>query len=265
MMRRLPVLIILLLPVLFVSCSEGVISPYPGVPAGATIPPSSTPMLIPTTGSGCIPAYARRESVRVTKVIDGDSIEVEMGGVGFQVRYVGIDAPEMTGEPLAEEAWAANRSIVEGRQIVLIRDLAEADRYGRLLRYVFVDGVFANREMVRLGMAWARSYPPNSACDAELQSAEEEARQASLGVWEIRSPSGTQTPGLEAGGGCLGVCVTPPAGCVIKGNINLEGAKIYHVPEGRYYAGTRIEPERGEHWFCSEEEAVAAGWRRSKQ
>lgn len=52
--------------------------------------------------------------------------------------------------------------------------------------------------------------------------------------------------------------------CDIKGNVNTRGEKIYHVPGQKYYAETRISPAHGERWFCSEEEAEAAGWRKSK-
>jgi hypothetical protein len=55
-----------------------------------------------------------------------------------------------------------------------------------------------------------------------------------------------------------------PNGCLIKGNINGKGERIYHPPGCRYYAATMIDPKRGERWFCSEAEAVAAGWRRTK-
>lgn len=68
-----------------------------------------------------------------------------------------------------------------------------------------------------------------------------------------------------AGIGCSGGCATPPAGCLIKGNINSKGEKIYHMPGGEYYDQTTIDPQTGERWFCSEEDAIAAGWRRSKK
>ncbi len=65
---------------------------------------------------------------------------------------------------------------------------------------------------------------------------------------------------------------TVPAGeekagkaCLIKGNISRSGERIYHVPGGRWYDATRIDPLRGERWFCSEAEARAAGWRRAKR
>jgi hypothetical protein len=55
------------------------------------------------------------------------------------------------------------------------------------------------------------------------------------------------------------------SGCDIKGNINQKGEHIYHVPGGRAYANTVVDPARGERWFCSEAEAQAAGWRPAKQ
>ncbi|WP_422034137.1 hypothetical protein [Reyranella sp.] len=68
---------------------------------------------------------------------------------------------------------------------------------------------------------------------------------------------------------CL--CATPAAAqapvgqqCLIKGNVNGKGERIYHPPGCRYYNATAIDPKRGERWFCSEQEAVAAGWRRTK-
>jgi hypothetical protein len=68
-----------------------------------------------------------------------------------------------------------------------------------------------------------------------------------------------------AAAGC-GAGAEPPAGCAIKGNISRDGGeRIYHVPGQRYYGHTRISPEHGERWFCSEAEARAAGWRRAER
>jgi micrococcal nuclease len=209
----------------------------------------------------CIPDQARREEAAVTNVIDGDTIEVDVGGVPFRVRYVGMDAPELAGEPMAAESLAANRKLVEGKRIVMIRDQSEADRYGRLLRFVFAGDTFVNDELVRLGMARATPFPPDLSCQAEFAAAQREALQAGRGLWGI--VLSLTPPG--GGGACAGGCVTPPAGCRIKGNINSSGEKIYHVPGGKFYDNTVIEPEKGERWFCTETEAVEAGWRRSKQ
>ena len=53
--------------------------------------------------------------------------------------------------------------------------------------------------------------------------------------------------------------------CRIKGNISRSGERIYHIPGGQYYDRTKINPSKSERWFCSEAEAIAAGWRRSKR
>ncbi len=213
-----------------------------------------------TPGRPCIRADAERVEATVTRITDGDTIEVEVKGVAFRVRYIGIDAPEMNGEPLGEEARAANVALAGGKRIVMIRDLSEADRYGRLLRHIFADGIFVNRELVRIGLAHAGSYPPDISCSEDFRAAEEEARMEGRGIWGLL---GSPTYSTREGGSCVGGCITPPAGCVIKGNINSRGEKIYHVPGGKYYEQTVVEPEKGERWFCSEAEAAAAGWRRS--
>ncbi len=83
----------------------------------------------------------------------------------------------------------------------------------------------------------------------------------------------TETPQLELASptlpkelGCPTGCEYEKPGCHIKGNISSKsGEKIYHMPYQRYYAQTVINPEYGERWFCTEEEAIANGWRKSKQ
>ena len=62
---------------------------------------------------------------------------------------------------------------------------------------------------------------------------------------------------------CPQGCATPPPGCSIKGNISASGEKIYHMPGQKYYADTVISPDKGERWFCTEDEARANGWRKS--
>ena len=77
------------------------------------------------------------------------------------------------------------------------------------------------------------------------------------------STPGTGEPGTS---GCPRGCETPPASCLIKGNINIKtGDRVYHVPGQLHYNDVTIEPERGEFWFCTEDEAQANGWRRAKR
>ena len=79
------------------------------------------------------------------------------------------------------------------------------------------------------------------------------------GVYAIAAPS-------QTGIGSSVLSVSSNASCVIKGNISIDtGEHIYHVPGQYYYASTRISPEYGEQWFCSEADARAAGWRKSRR
>jgi len=119
--------------------------------------------------------------VLVTRVIDGDTIEIEGG---YYVRYIGIDAPEK-GEPFYGEATEANRNLVEGKKVYLEKDVEDKDEYGRLLRYVWVDNTMVNAELVRLGYAYSYSYPPNTKYQAYFLQLEKEAREQRLGLWSL--------------------------------------------------------------------------------
>ena len=76
----------------------------------------------------------------------------------------------------------------------------------------------------------------------------------------------TPAPTIDIGEGCPQGCTEPRPGCEIKGNISsADGEKIYHLPGWEMYADIGIDPEQGERWFCTEEEAVANGWRPSRR
>jgi len=122
------------------------------------------------------------DTARVTQVIDGDTIAIEGG---YKVRYIGIDTPEIHPELEAcgMEALEANRELVEGKEVRLERDVSETDKYGRLLRYIYVDGIFVNAELVRQGLAEARAYPPDTKYQDYLEELEAEAREAGRGMW----------------------------------------------------------------------------------
>ena len=122
------------------------------------------------------------DTARVTRVIDGDTITI---AGGYKVRYIGIDTPEIYPriEAFGIEAWQANRELVEGKEVRLERDVTETDRYGRLLRYVYVDDIFVNAELVRLGLARSKAYPPDTKYQDLLEEMEAEAREAGRGMW----------------------------------------------------------------------------------
>ncbi len=122
------------------------------------------------------------DTARVTQVIDGDTIIIADGS---RVRYIGIDTPEVYPKPqdFGIEAGQVNRELVEGKKVRLERDVSDTDRYGRLLRYVYVDDIFVNAELVRQGLARAQAYPPDTKYQDYLEELETEARQAGRGIW----------------------------------------------------------------------------------
>lgn len=121
----------------------------------------------------------RSDVFLVVQVIDGDTIVIQGGQL---VRYIGIDAPEK-GEFFYEESKRANEKLVAGKKVRLEKDTSDTDKYGRLLRYVYVGSTFVNAEMVKQGCAWARAYPPDVKYQVYLESVEREARQLKKGVW----------------------------------------------------------------------------------
>ena len=129
----------------------------------------------------CAPV-ATESQVKVVRVIDGDTIEIAGGA---HVRYIGMDTPEIYSgvEFYGPEAKAKNIELVEGKLVTLEKDVSETDKYGRLLRYVYVDGVFVNGELVRLGYAEAVSYPPDTRYQWQLEQLEKEAKAAKRGIW----------------------------------------------------------------------------------
>lgn len=94
-------------------------------------------------------------------VTDGDTIDVRIDGRVETVRLVGMNAPER-GECLADEAGRVLRARVDGERVELVRDVSDRDRYGRLLRYVEVEGDDVGAELIRAGLALARGYPPDT-------------------------------------------------------------------------------------------------------
>src|SRR5829696_1976590 len=143
---------------------------------------------------GCSAPGAERPgdgtAVRVARVVDGDTIRVELPSGEEAVRYIGIDTPESVkpGAPVecfAKRASALNERLVEGERVRLVRDLEARDRYGRLLAYVYRvrDDLFVNAELVRGGYAQPLTIPPNVAHAAEFRPLAAAARRAGRGLW----------------------------------------------------------------------------------
>ena len=139
---------------------------------------------------------------QVERVVDGDTIDVRIGDETHRVRYIGMDTPEV-GDPFAWEATERNRELVQGQTATLVKDVSETDRYGRLLRYVFVGDTFVNYELVAQGFAMASTYPPDVACAETFVEAQRAAIAAAVGLWgagQTAPGQGSGTP--QPGGGC---------------------------------------------------------------
>ncbi|MBI5958823.1 MAG: thermonuclease family protein [Chloroflexi bacterium] len=120
------------------------------------------------------------ETAVVVDIIDGDTIDVRMGGDVYRVRYVGVNTPERD-EPCYYDATSANADLVDGQTVTLVQDVSETDQYGRLLRYVYVGDIFVNAELVAAGYAESNAYQPDTAYYDYLEDLETRARQQGLG------------------------------------------------------------------------------------
>lgn len=208
-----------------------------------------------------------RDQGLVSRVIDGDTIEILSGQ---KVRYIGIDTPETVhpAKPVqcfGKEASLKNKELVEGKLVHLEKDVSETDKYGRLLRYVYLqnDGsgqtIFINDYLVRQGYAHSSSYPPDVKYQDQFRQAEADARNNNRGLWSNCPPGqGQQSNSIVQGQTTAG-----PNGCTIKGNISSSGEKIYHLPGQKFYQKTIINENKGEKWFCTEDDAQQAGFRKS--
>lgn len=166
----------------------------------------------------------------MTNVIDGDTIDVEIDGQNYRIRYIGMDTPEDTSqvEYCGNEASQRNSDLVSGKVITLVKDVSETDQYDRLLRYVLVGDTFVNYALVVEGYANAVTYPPDVACEETFREAEREARENCMGCWCVTPtsppptvpppPPPTSTPATQPAptGNCdpaypdPGVCIPSP-------------------------------------------------------
>jgi micrococcal nuclease len=187
-------------------------TPSPSLTSTPTITPSPTPAL--PEGAACLPEGSLRQTALLRRVIDGDTIEVELeDGALYRVRYIGINAPG-SGERLFLAANTLNSELLAVKTILLVQDVSQVDRYDRLLRYVLAGDVFVNYELVRLGLAEPGSYPPDTACDETFFGAAQTARQAGLGIWApLVAPPADAAPAEGERGNCdpsyPTVCIPP--------------------------------------------------------
>ncbi|HEY5941342.1 MAG TPA: thermonuclease family protein [Solirubrobacterales bacterium] len=130
----------------------------------------------------------RSASVTVTRVVDGDTVEVELEGETEDVRYIGVDTPETVKpeEPVdcfGPQASAFNHRLVEGRRVRLVFGVERRDQYGRLLAYVHLGNRFVNEILLRRGLARTLTIPPNDRYAERFKQLEIAASRAGRGLW----------------------------------------------------------------------------------
>jgi micrococcal nuclease len=189
-MRRYLLTLSLMSLILSIACSPALESNSVVTNTKTTLP--TTPVTTNTSISGIsTTTKPSKETAQVIRVIDGDTIVVSINRTEYTVRYIGIDAPETVKpnspvEPFGTEASTKNKELVDGKVVLLEKDVSETDQYGRLLRYVYVGDLFVNAELVRLGYAQAISYPPDIKYQDLLLSLQGEARVNGRGLWSIK-------------------------------------------------------------------------------
>lgn len=204
---------------------------------------------------------------KVVRVVDGDTIDVNIDDKIQRIRMIGINTPESVDprrqvECFGKEASDKAKEMLLDKNVVLEKDLTqdEKDKYGRLLRYVKTkEGLFYNLEIIKLGYAYEYTYRSQYKHQNEFKNAQKTAQSKKLGLWAdgvCGEKNAISNPPMLNSTSTINLCN-------IKGNINSKKEKIYHLPKCSYYKQTVIDESVGEKWFCSEPEAINAGWRKA--
>ncbi|PIX92540.1 hypothetical protein CO134_03680 [Candidatus Kuenenbacteria bacterium CG_4_9_14_3_um_filter_39_14] len=216
------------------------------------------PKILPQVSDGSAPNDA--EVYTVTSVIDGDTFHISEA---IRVRLMGINSPDK-GECYYQQAKQALQELIEGKQVKLEKDITDKDDYGRWLRYAILqrpgeDNILLNDYLVRNGYAFDTPIPPDKHYRELLASAEEQAKRNKLGLWlACDFPEDNEAAAREVDAG------PTDAQCIIKGNISEKGfGKTYLIPGCDNYLNVKVDVRKGEQYFCTEEEALDAGFRKA--
>jgi endonuclease YncB( thermonuclease family) len=228
-----------------------------------------------------LPAMAQAADVTgVPKIREGDQIVIGSS----RIRLGGIDAPSVDqlclntkGERWTCGVAARDELIKHVENKPWTCHVNRVDRRGRSVARCEVDGEDIQKWMVKSG--WALSYVRFS---HDYDAEEKAARDAKAGMWQgafiapwdwrVRNKKtvilGAAKPPANAHAILLASAsgpVAPSPECTIKGNVNGAGECIYHTPKSRWYAQIKMQVSKGTRWFCSVEDAEAAGCRETKR
>jgi len=216
----------------------------------------------------------------VAKIRDGDQVQIGTS----RIRLGGIDAPSVDQLCLNNKGDRWTCGIAARDELARHVDNKtwtchprQTDRRGRIVARCEVDGEDIQKWLVQSG--WAMAY---SRFSHDYDADEKSARDGKAGMWQgafiapwdwrVRNKKtailGATKPPDNANAILLASAsgpVAPSPDCTIKGNVNRAGECIYHRPTSRWYAQIRMRISKGTRWFCSVEEAEAAGCRETRR
>ena len=196
---------------------------------------------------------------KVTKVIDGDTLEIIFNGETKKVRLIGIDTPESVhpdkekNVPFGKVTSEFTEKALLGQNVILEFDVSTTDKYGRLLAYVYVGDKMFNKTLLENGMAQVKTYPPDVKYADEFAKIQEQARNNKVGMWS--NYENVFNSNIES----LKESTNNIATMLIKGN---KKSKIYHLPGMKNYDDVS---EKNAIYFSTEQEAIDAGYRKAKR
>ncbi len=230
------------------------------------------------------PVSSNFSTGKVIKVVDGITIDVELDSKIMRVRYLGIDIPDpkssLYSVSIVDRALQYNKFLVQNKTVEMEMGVSDKDLHGRNIRYVYVNGEMVNKSLLTNGYAVVADFPINMRDKTSFDIAEENAKLEQRGIWKPLKPNNHITPiSPQKPAKSFGTLPIPPAtkatavkcdysetsNAVINGNVDVNTKqRLYHIPSGLLYSVTEINTENGDKWFCTEKEALAAGWEKSK-
>ncbi len=209
------------------------------------------------TRTASIKDKAERYTAKVIRVVDGDTLLVDLNGKEERVRLIGVDTPESVHPDVAKNlpegkvASEFTKLKLEGKEVILEFDVQERDQYGRLLAYVWIDGVMFNKVLLEEGYARVATYPPNVKYVDDFIKAQEEARKNNKGFWN----NGTFNGEIVENNTTDGTTTAP---------VKTEGKYVGSIDSNKYHNPTCRWAEKilkeNEIWFDTIEEAEKMGY-----
>lgn len=212
------------------------------------------------------------EKATVTRIVDGDTIVVDIDGNSKTVRFVGVNTPETKHptkgvEYYGKEASQFTTKMLEGKTVYLQKDVSDTDRYNRLLRFIWLNKPATNTPtneeieknmfnaiLVANGYANVSTYAPDNTYENIFITLENKAKENKIGMW-----ANTSTTTTSSSTNTTTTTTTTNTSGKIKGNKN---SKIYHLPGQQFY---NTISESNVVYFDTEEEAIKAGYTKSKR